>query len=165
MRSLLSRFSDWVVVHPVWWGVASGVVLVLLGAFYIFPAGAKKSLFNLFATHPPVEERIKRLRDWYRRGTYQRQVYDRHLGPDWPSRCGAPGFWEAIEAVDDGELGWDAFNATLWRITRRIVLGDGARDDTELTDMLWELMEEANGLPDEPSGKLGPYLERIAGYV
>ena len=31
MRSLPSRFSDWVVVHPVWWGVASGGVLVLLG--------------------------------------------------------------------------------------------------------------------------------------
>jgi hypothetical protein len=31
MRSLASRFSDWVVVHPVRWGVASGVVLVLLG--------------------------------------------------------------------------------------------------------------------------------------
>ena len=31
MRSLLSRFSDWVVAHPVLWGVGSGVVLVLLG--------------------------------------------------------------------------------------------------------------------------------------
>jgi hypothetical protein len=31
MRSLLSRFSDWVLVHPVLWGVGSGVALVLLG--------------------------------------------------------------------------------------------------------------------------------------
>lgn len=31
MRSLLSRFSNWVVVHPVLWAVGSGVVLVLLG--------------------------------------------------------------------------------------------------------------------------------------
>ena len=31
MRRLLSRFSDWVVVHPVLWGVGSGVVLVFLG--------------------------------------------------------------------------------------------------------------------------------------
>lgn len=31
MRSLLSRFSDWVVVHPVLWGVGSAVVLVLIG--------------------------------------------------------------------------------------------------------------------------------------
>lgn len=34
------------------------------------------------------------------------QVYDRHFGPDWPIRCGKPGFWEAIENVDDGEL-WE----------------------------------------------------------
>jgi hypothetical protein len=31
MRSLLSRLSNWVVVHPVLWAVASGVALVLLG--------------------------------------------------------------------------------------------------------------------------------------
>jgi hypothetical protein len=31
MRSLLSRFGDWVVLHPVLWVVGSGVVLVLLG--------------------------------------------------------------------------------------------------------------------------------------
>ena len=36
--------------------------------------------------------------------------------------------------VDGGELGWDAFSATFWRITRRVVLGDGARDDAELTE-------------------------------
>jgi glycogen phosphorylase len=35
-----------------------------------------------------------------------RQVYDRHFGADWPDRCGREDFWEAIEAVDDGEL-WE----------------------------------------------------------
>ena len=35
-----------------------------------------------------------------------RQVYDRHLGPDWPQRAGDPGFWERIDAIDDGEL-WE----------------------------------------------------------
>ena len=32
-----------------------------LNAFYIFPAGAKRSLFSLFATHPPMEKRIAAL--------------------------------------------------------------------------------------------------------
>jgi heat shock protein HtpX len=32
-----------------------------LNAFYIFPAGAKNSLFNLFSTHPPMEKRIEAL--------------------------------------------------------------------------------------------------------
>jgi hypothetical protein len=31
MRSPPSRFGDWVVAHPVLWGVGLGVVLVLLG--------------------------------------------------------------------------------------------------------------------------------------
>jgi len=32
-----------------------------MNAFYIIPAGAKKSLLNLFSTHPPVEQRIAQL--------------------------------------------------------------------------------------------------------
>ena len=32
-----------------------------LNAFYIFPANTKQSLFNLFATHPPIEKRIAAL--------------------------------------------------------------------------------------------------------
>jgi starch phosphorylase len=35
-----------------------------------------------------------------------RQVYDKQVGPDWPYRAGEPGFWEAIDKVDDGEL-WE----------------------------------------------------------
>ena len=50
-----------------------------------------------------------------------RQVYNRHLGPDWPSRSSEPGFWEAIDAVDDGEL-WEThqtLKAQLIEIARR----------------------------------------------
>jgi heat shock protein HtpX len=32
-----------------------------LNALYIFPAGAKRSLFNLFSTHPPLEKRLAAL--------------------------------------------------------------------------------------------------------
>jgi heat shock protein HtpX len=32
-----------------------------MNAFYIFPANAKKSLFNLFSTHPPLEKRLAAL--------------------------------------------------------------------------------------------------------
>jgi heat shock protein HtpX len=32
-----------------------------MNAFYIFPARAKQSLFNIFSTHPPMEQRIARL--------------------------------------------------------------------------------------------------------
>jgi len=52
MRSLPSRFSDWVVIHPVLWGVGSAVVLVLLGfalnlaPIVVIAAGAAIGLLN-----------------------------------------------------------------------------------------------------------------------
>ena len=53
MRSLLSQFSDWVVGHPVLWGVGSGVVLVLLGValnlspIVVIAAGAAIGVLNI----------------------------------------------------------------------------------------------------------------------
>ncbi|HEX5111123.1 MAG TPA: alpha-glucan family phosphorylase [Vicinamibacterales bacterium] len=50
-----------------------------------------------------------------------RQVYERHLGADWTSRSTQPALWEAIEAVDDGEL-WEThqtLKARLIDFTRR----------------------------------------------
>jgi len=35
-----------------------------------------------------------------------KQLYDRCFGPDWSDRNSAPGFWEAIDEVDDGEI-WE----------------------------------------------------------
>jgi starch phosphorylase len=35
-----------------------------------------------------------------------RQVYDRHLGPDWLDRASDPKLWDRIESIDDGEL-WE----------------------------------------------------------
>jgi cytochrome P450 len=65
------------------------------------------------------------------------------------------------------ELDWDSFNRAGWRITRRIVLGDKARADERLTELLWTLMEEANKLPDEDerSEHLDPYLERVRAHI
>ncbi|HYH33409.1 MAG TPA: cytochrome P450 [Pseudonocardia sp.] len=43
-----------------------------------------------------------------------------------------------------GALNWDAFAPVWFRIVRRVVLGDSARDDTGLTDLLAELRGAAN---------------------
>ncbi|SDG57813.1 Cytochrome P450 [Lentzea fradiae] len=43
-----------------------------------------------------------------------------------------------------GELTWDSFAQAWWRIVRRIVLGDGARGDDQLTDDLKALRGDAN---------------------
>ena len=53
MRSLSNRFSDWVVVHPVVWGLSSGIVLVLLGfalglaPIVVIAAGAAIGVLNI----------------------------------------------------------------------------------------------------------------------
>ena len=53
MRSLPSRFSEWVVAHPVLWGVGLGVVLVLLGfalnlaPIVVIAAGAAIGVLNI----------------------------------------------------------------------------------------------------------------------
>lgn len=66
-----------------------------------------------------------------------RQVYNRHLGPDWPARCHTPGFWEAIDAVDDGEL-WEthqALKTQLIEVARRRT-GDHAEARGESPDVV-----------------------------
>ena len=55
-----------------------------------------------------------------------RQVYDRHLGPDWPERAGEPGFWEAIDDVDDGEL-WETHQTLKVAADRHRAAARGAR--------------------------------------
>ena len=53
MRSLPSRFSDWVVVHPVLWIGGSGIALVLLGLaldlapIVVVAAGAAIGVLNI----------------------------------------------------------------------------------------------------------------------
>jgi starch phosphorylase len=53
-----------------------------------------------------------------------RLVYDRYLGANWVERSGDPALWDAIEAIDDGEL-WEAhqaLKASLIDVTRRRVV-------------------------------------------
>jgi cytochrome P450 len=70
-----------------------------------------------------------------------------------------------LDEADDGTLDYKGFHRAFRRIVRRVVLGDSARDDEELSDLLAGLMSEANGLPKEPSEQFGPYMERIRSYV
>jgi len=50
-----------------------------------------------------------------------RQVYDRHLGPDWPARASDAELWDRVETIDDGEL-WEThqtLKAQLIDVVRR----------------------------------------------
>jgi cytochrome P450 len=71
----------------------------------------------------------------------------------------------AMLGAAGAELDWDRWHLTLRRITRRVVLGDAARDDEELSGLLGELMSKANGMPGEPSDRLPELMEMIRRYV
>lgn len=65
-------------------------------------------------------------------------------------------------AVSGGEIGWDPFHECVQRIARRLILGDGAAEDERLTELLGELMSDANGMPGE-SGEGVRELEEMIG--
>lgn len=50
-----------------------------------------------------------------------------------------------LEQLEHDEvLDWERFVATWWRVVRRVVLGDSARDDERLTDLLLRLRQDGN---------------------
>ena len=66
---------------------------------------------------------------------------------------------------DGGELGWDEWSDAFRRITRRVVLGDAAADDAELSAALAELMSEANGMPGKTSPRYPGLIAHLGEYV
>ncbi len=67
--------------------------------------------------------------------------------------------------ADEGPLTFDRLNATFQRITRRIVLGAAAADDTDLTAQLGALMAAGNKMPGEPAEGYDAFHARLAAYV
>jgi cytochrome P450 len=70
-----------------------------------------------------------------------------------------------VDRSDGQRLDYDAFHHAFQRIVRRVVFGDAARDDEELSEELAALMSEANGLPGKRSDRLDPFMERLRTYV
>jgi cytochrome P450 len=60
---------------------------------------------------------------------------------------------------------FQAINEAFQRLTRRVVFGDTAADDTALTAQLGELMAAGNGMPGAPAPGYEEFHARIAAYV
>lgn len=71
----------------------------------------------------------------------------------------------ANPAAATAALDWDAFEAMLQRVARRIILGDGAAGDEGLTNLLAELMSVANGIPGEAGVEVAELEGMIAHHV
>ncbi|MGY1706452.1 cytochrome P450 [Geodermatophilus sp. SYSU D00697] len=66
-----------------------------------------------------------------------------------------------------GELTWGTWSAAWWRAIRRVVLGDAARDDEDVTDDLLRLRRRANHSFLAPSARTTRrrFLQRMADHV
>lgn len=72
---------------------------------------------------------------------------------------------EADALLAAGDLTFEAVNAAFQRLTRRVVLGAAATDDTALTEQLGELMAAGNKMPGEPAQGYDAFHARLAAYV
>jgi cytochrome P450 len=72
---------------------------------------------------------------------------------------------EATGLAAAGAIRWDDLHAAFQRITRRVVLGDTAADDTDLTDQLAALLAAGNRLPGKPAAGYEPFHARVQAYV
>jgi hypothetical protein len=66
-----------------------------------------------------------------------------------------------------GVMGWEEFSDTWFRMVRRIVLGEGAAEDRDLTDAIARLRKDANWAMLRPvrRGLRARMLTRLAGYL
>jgi starch phosphorylase len=77
-----------------------------------------------------------------------KRLYDRHLGSDWLARSSEPGFSEAIDEVDDGEL-WEThqtLKAQLITVARRRAVQQAERG--EPAEILLRCARTEPGHPD-----------------
>jgi Cytochrome P450 len=158
---------------PVWVRVAANEALLLLGEGPI--RHALEGSPDPFAADPepkrggmkhfqPDALTISRSTDWEDRRRFTEAVLDTGK----PAHRLSERFGEVcVEEASrlSGSLDWDGWNEAVRRVTRRIVLGDGAADDAQISAMLGELMDKSNP-PGRGSDELYErYTSQLRRYV
>jgi cytochrome P450 len=100
----------------------------------------------------------------------RRELNERALGTHEPVHQHGHRMLEIVRDELDvlsGTLGWDEFRAVWLRVVRRIVLGDSARDDTDLTADLDRLRADANwaGFHPRRDDVRERFLDVLSAYV
>lgn len=116
----------------------------------------------------PNAATISRGREWRSRREFCESVLEsgseRHsLGERFEAVVGEE--VDRMLAGCGGEIGWTPFHRCFQRITRRVIFGDSAADRDDVTELLGELMEAANGMPGDPADRLGELESGISGLV
>lgn len=156
---------------PVWIRVAKDEALLLLGRGPIRRvlegspdpfAGDPEPKKSSMARFQPHALTISRGADWEDRRRFTEDVLDMGMS-SLADRFAEVSVIEA--AALPNVLDWDTWNRAVRRVTRRVVLGDGAADDHSLSELLGELMDKSNP-PGRGSQELYErYLEQLRRYV
>ena len=166
--------------RPVWVRLVTAPALLLLSVDDI--RTALEGSPDPFAPDPEAKRKgmshfqpdaltISRGEDWAERRRFAESVLDtgqsHHRLADRQASVVAEEAGSLLLEVEaaGGELEWERFALATRRIVRRIVLGDSARDDEALSDLLAEMMDSANSMPDEPSPELDGHSWRSAPAV
>jgi cytochrome P450 len=169
MASLKRSYGE----GPLWIRVAKDEALLALGRDAI--RHALQAAPDPFAADPepkksamakfqPDALTISRGAEWEDRRRFTEAVLD----TGQPEHRFADAFAEvaAEEArALPAEVDWERYNEAVRRVARRIILGDGAADDAELSAMLGELMDKANPPGRGDDELLKRYTERLKAYV
>ncbi len=119
----------------------------------------KRSAMSHFQPHALT---ISRGRDWEDRRKFTEAVLDTGMS-SLADRFAAVCAEESAALPED--LDWDAWNRAVRRVTRRIILGDGAADDESVSEMLGELMDKSNPPGGGDSELYERYVAALARYV
>lgn len=104
----------------------------------------------------------------------RRRLNDEALESACPKHTFAPRFEKIAEEEANALLGyagptltWEEFSPAWDRIVRRVVLGDAARDDTRLTDLLKKLRGDGNWASLRPRNKqvFSAYMRRLEQHL
>jgi cytochrome P450 len=180
-RGLLAGMARSYGGGPVWVRVMTDRALLLLS-----PTDAHRALAGSpdpFASDPepkrdgmvafqPDALTISRGELWRSRRRFTEEVLDtgrpRHrLADSFAAVAGeeVDAMLAEVDAQREPELDWDAWHRCLRRLTRRIVLGNRARDDERISEELGEMMSEANGMPGEPSKRYPAFVAALQEYL
>ncbi|NMO04416.1 cytochrome P450 [Gordonia sp. TBRC 11910] len=139
----------------------SDIEFVLAGSPALFASNPKAKQQGMMVFQPDALT-LSRSGDWEGRRAFAEAVLDTGK----PLHRLAATFLdvardEADQLADADEIAWPAINAAFQRLTRRVVLGERAARDTQLTDTLSTLMAQANGTP----GKVGEEYPDLLHYL
>jgi cytochrome P450 len=99
----------------------------------------------------------------------RRKFADAVLEPDTPVHRLASSFLgvatDTARELTGTDVDYHVIDGAFQRMTRRVVLGDQAADDTGLMDVLGELMSQGNKMPGEPGPEYPELIRIIEGHL